>query len=109
MQENPYPYIKNCDIYVQPSYEEAHPLSVIEAQILQRPVVSTRTAGGQSLVRDGINGILTDITAQSLAEGIIKLSTDKDVREKMRKNLKTIDYAAKDKEFKEKWALLLGD
>lgn len=109
MQKNPYPYIKLCDIYVQPSYEEAQPLSIIEAQILLRPVVSTKTAGGKALIQDGINGILTGINAQSLAEGITRLFNDVPLREAMTGELEKIDYTEKEKRFKEQWSRLLGD
>lgn len=39
---NPYPYIKACDIYVQPSRYEGKAVTVREAQILGKPVVITR-------------------------------------------------------------------
>ncbi len=38
---NPYPYIKNCDLYVQPSLSEAYCTTVIEAKILNKPIVMT--------------------------------------------------------------------
>ena len=109
MQENPYPYIKACDIYVQPSYEEAQGLSIIEAQVLLRPVVSTRTAGAKSLIQNGVDGILTDITPSALADGIERLMNDETTRHRMQTVLQSIDYAQKEKEFKKKWAELLSD
>lgn len=107
MQENPYPYISVCDIYVQPSREESQGLTIIEAQILLRPVVSTRTVGGQTLVQDGVNGLLTDIDAESIAKAIGQLSMKSELRKQMESNLKMIDYKAKELEFKENWAKLL--
>ncbi len=41
-QMNPYPYIKACDIYVQPSRYEGKAVTVRKAQILGKPVVITR-------------------------------------------------------------------
>lgn len=107
MQENPYPYISVCDIYVQPSREESQGLTIIEAQVLLRPVVSTRTVGGQTLVQDGVNGLLTDIDAESIAKAIGQLSMMSELRKQMESNLKMIDYKAKELEFKENWAKLL--
>ena len=107
MQSNPHPYMVACDIYVQPSREEAHPLSIIEAQILYRPVVSTRTAGGKSLVKDGINGLLADIDAVSLADTILRLANDIDARKRMQCALEAINYEAKEQEFRQKWEQLL--
>ena len=107
MQENPYPYIKSCDIYVQPSREESQGLTIIEAQILLRPVVSTRTVGGLSLIQDGVNGLLSDINASSLANVIQRLANDAPLREKMQHALEVIDYEEKERVFKQSWAKLL--
>ncbi len=75
-QPNPYPYIAGCDIYVQPSYEEAQPLAIMEALILGRAVVSTETVGGITLLENGKKGILTPFTGEGLAAGIEPLLRD---------------------------------
>lgn len=107
MRENPYSYIKSCDIYVQPSREESQGLTIIEAQILLRPVVSTRTVGGLSLIQDGVNGLLAEIDASSLADTIQRLANDAPLREKMQHALEAIDYEEKERVFKQSWAKLL--
>ena len=107
MQKNPYPYIKACDIYVQPSREEAHPLAIIEAQVLCKPVVSTKTAGGRALVEDGATGALTEIDAQALADGIMKLAGDAGLCEDMSRKLAQIDYDEKAQRFRRQWSALL--
>ena len=76
MKENPYPFMRACDIYVQPSYEEAMPVTIIETIKLQKPVVTTATVGGKKLVSEK-TGVVTEISAKALADGIIKLMTDK--------------------------------
>lgn len=107
MQSNPYPWIASCDIYVQPSYEEAHPLSVIEAQILCRPVVSTATVGGKHLVEDGINGLLSEINENDLAVKIEKLMNDSELKNNIINNLKKIDHSKEFDEYKASWEKLL--
>lgn len=107
MQDNPYPYMKACDIFVQPSREEAQGLTIIEAQILCRPVVSTRTAGGLALVRPGETGLLADIDPSALADAIKKLSNDAVLRKHMETLLSKVDYEAKQRRFREQWAALL--
>lgn len=109
LQDNPYPYIKHCNIYVQPSYEEAHPLSIIEAQILARPVVSTATAGGKSIIEDGINGIIAEIDLQSLSDKIYRLAKDREMRVQFEKELSKNDYKEDYIRFRKQWAILLGD
>ena len=44
-KENPYPYMKNCTVYVQPSYQEGFCVATFEAKILQIPVVVTDVPG----------------------------------------------------------------
>ena len=107
LQENPYPYIKNCDIYVQPSYEEAHPLSIIEAQILGKVIASTATVGGKSIIRDGENGVIADSNAESLAYKINSIYQDKDLQNTIHDNLAKIDYSKDHQRFKNDWEKLL--
>ena len=107
--DNPYPYIKGCDIYVQPSYEEAHPLSLIEAKILCRPIVTTATAGGKSVVEDGKTGSISEIDPESLAHKIKELSEKESLRKEYSDNLSKIDHEEEFVRFCEKWATLLGD
>lgn len=81
--DNPFGFMKNCDIYVQPSYEESYGRTIKEAIILGCPVVSTATVGGKTLVRDKENGILTEINAEALAEGIKTLIDNEALRTKL--------------------------
>ena len=72
-KDNPFPYMRKCVIYVQPSYEEAQPLVLLEAMALGKPIVSTKTVGGKIILQEGQKGVLTDFTGESLAEGILSL------------------------------------
>lgn len=109
LKENPYPYIKNCDIYVQPSYEEAHPLSIIEAQMLCKVVVSTATAGGKSIITDEKNGIIAEINPESLAEKIQYILENKDLENGIKKELEQKDYSKEYDKFCGKWEKLLEE
>ena len=107
MQTNPYPYIASSEIYVQPSYEEALSLAILEAQILCMPIVTTKTVGGLSMIRDGINGVLVDINETSLAEGVAYLINNAEKRRNLIEELKKIDYEILREQYKERWNLLL--
>ncbi len=109
MQKNPYPYMAVSDIYVQPSYEEALSISMLESQILCIPMVSTKTAGGLAMVKDGINGYLADIDAKALAAAIEKMITNSDERTKMREYLSSIDYSKEQSRYENDWRKLLED
>lgn len=72
-KKNPYPYIKNCDIYVQPSRHEAFGLVVLEAKILKRPIVCTDFDGADEQIVNGVNGVIvpvldTDALSRELAD-----------------------------------------
>lgn len=108
LKENPYPYMKNCDIYVQPSYEEAHPLSIIEAQMLCKVVVSTATAGGKSIITDEKNGIIAEINPESLAEKIQYILENKELKNKIINTLEQKDYSKEYDKFRGKWGSVLG-
>lgn len=60
-KSNPYPYIKNCDIQVQPSRHEAYPLVIMEAKILRKPIVCTDFDGADEQIDNGVNGIIVPV------------------------------------------------
>ena len=67
-RDNPYPYIKKCDLYVQPSRHEAFPLTIMEVKTLCRPILGTDFAGASEQIINNINGMIApanDINALS--------------------------------------------
>lgn len=109
MQSNPYPWINTCDIYVQPSYEESYSLTIKEAQILNKPVISTATVGGKYLVKNGENGILSEMTPEALAESIKKLIADVPLRTKIEDNLRDIDHSQEFYKYASAWKGILEE
>lgn len=107
MLDNPYPYIANCDIYVQSSYEEAHPLAIIEALILNIPVVTTNTVGGNALIKDSFHGVVVEKEGSLMAKAILQLWNDDCQYRKIQGNLKNIIYLNSFGVYQEKWKNLL--
>lgn len=70
---NPYPYIRACDLYVQPSRYEGKCVSVIEAQILGKPVVITDYPTASSQLEDGVDGVIVPMDNEGCAGGIAEL------------------------------------
>lgn len=95
-KDNPYPYIAAADIYIQPSYEEAQPLVLLEAMALGKPIVSTKTVGGTTILKDGEKGVLTDFNGQAIANGIMTLINSPDVRHSF-ENIYTLEDNKKEK------------
>jgi glycosyltransferase involved in cell wall biosynthesis len=73
--DNPFPIMKQCDIYIQPSYEEAFGRTIKEALILGKKIVSTNTAGGREILGNNQYGLITTIDAQGLADGIMAVQS----------------------------------
>lgn len=106
-KENPYPYIKACDIYVQPSRYEGKSVAVREAQILNKPVVITNFETSKSQLTDGFDGIIVPMNNEQCAEGIYKVIKDKKLQQKLIDNTKITDYTNK-QELEKIYALLEG-
>lgn len=92
-KENPYPYIKACDIYVQPSRYEGNAVTVREAQMLGKPVVVTNYPTAASQIQDGIDGIIVPLDNKGCAEGIARFLQDKPLQERITTYLQTHDYS----------------
>ncbi|MFD0588423.1 glycosyltransferase [Paenibacillus sp. GCM10027627] len=73
LKENPYPYIEQCDIYVQPSKFEGKSIAIDEAKILAKPIIVTNFSTARDQIRDGINGLIAPMDADSLAKTIAGL------------------------------------
>lgn len=89
-RENPYPYILNCDILVQPSRYEGKSVVLDEAKILCKPIVVTN----YPTVIDQINekeGLVTEISADEIALGVEKMF-DENVRKRYSNYLNSREY-----------------
>lgn len=75
-KENPYPYMKAADIYVQTSRYEGYCLTLAEARMLNIPCVTTNFDVVYAQMIDGENGLVVDMTPEAVADGIIRLATD---------------------------------
>lgn len=74
VKQNPYPYIKMSDIYVQPSRHEGFCLSLKEAIILKKNIVSTNFSGASEQLKEyGEKYIICDDSSTNIANSIIKM------------------------------------
>ena len=91
-KSNPYPYIKACDIYVQPSRYEGNSVTVREAQILCKPVVVTDYPTARNQIDDGINGVVVPLENEDCAKGISRLLNDVSLIRSLSANLSAGDF-----------------
>ena len=85
-------YYAAADLLVLPSIDrsEGFGLVLLEANASGKPVVASKVGGIPEVVRDGYNGLLVDhLDVDGLAEAVILLLEDDELREKMGRNGRT--------------------
>ncbi len=92
MQKNPYPYIRQADLYVQPSRFEAFGLTILEAMILGKAVLATDTMGAHEIINDGKNGLICDVPGKGMAGQIKELILDLKKLAKLERAVRKIDF-----------------
>ena len=93
VKSNPYPYIKGCDLYIQPSRYEGKAVTVREAQILHKPVVITNFATSASQLQDGYDGIIVPMKNEECAMKIVELLKDEKRMNQLIDNTYKNDYS----------------
>ena len=93
---NPYPYMKACDLYVQPSRYEGKAVTVTEAQILGKPVMITNYTTAKSQVYNRINGYISESGPKGIADGIEKLTNNKILLKHIEENCNNRDFSNTD-------------
>lgn len=89
---NPYPYIKACSLYVQPSRYEGNSVTVREAQMLCKPVVVADYPTAASQIRSGEDGVIVPLENAACAEGIVRVIRDTQLQSNLIQFLKAHDY-----------------
>lgn len=88
VKKNPYPYIKKCNVYIQPSRHEGYGIAIAEARILEKPIVATNLNCIQEQIINNQNGILCNFNAKEFCTKIEDLLSNKNLIEKIKENLK---------------------
>ena len=91
-KDNPYPYMRACDLYVQPSRYEGKAVTVREAQLLGKPVVITDYVTSGSQLEDGVDGLIVPMDNAGCAAGIAALLRDPARMQRLSENCAKRDY-----------------
>lgn len=83
LKDNVSPYLHNADIFVLPSLWEGMPITLIEAMATGLPIVATEVGGIPDMISNNISGLLTDTNPENIAEALLKLTRDPELREKL--------------------------
>lgn len=84
---NPYPYFKNCDLYVQTSRHEGYVTTVTEAKIFSRPIICTNVSGANEQIFSGYTGDVVEVSAEKIENKIKYLIENNEKRKMYTENL----------------------
>lgn len=90
-KDNPYSYMKQCDLYVQPSRHEGYVITLVEARTLCLPIITSDIPSAHEQIIDGINGYIVPLDAKSFADKIEELYMNRNLLEL------TVNYLKKHK------------
>ena len=88
-KSNPYPYMKCCDIYVQTSRFEGFGLTIAEAKILNKLIITTNFDTVHNQIVDLKNGVIVDMEEQAISKAIIDLIKNKYLKSYILNHLKS--------------------
>lgn len=100
LRSNPYPYIKQSDIYAQPSKFEGKSIAIDEAKILSKPILVTNFSTAKDQIEDGKNGLIVEMDSSSVARGIMRLIDDRDLRSKLIHHLSNENFGTEEEIYK---------
>lgn len=103
-------WYQKADIAVIPTIAcEGTSLSCIEALAVGCAVVSTNVGGLPDLVYDGMNGLLVDPDARSIAAAINRLIVDHELRERLQKSAYETAHHFELRSWRARWADVLHE
>lgn len=86
VKTNPYKYIKNCDIYVQPSRFEGYGITIAEAKALNKPIVASNIPEFKEQLINNKTGLIAS-SNDEFVKNIIKLIENKEIKYTLKRNL----------------------
>ena len=87
--QNPYKYLKEADIFVCSSRIEGLSSTVIEAAVLDKPIITTLCSGMRDILGDdNTNALIVPNHTYNLYKGLKKLILDENLRKVFQENIK---------------------
>lgn len=95
-RNNPYCFMRECNIYVQPSYTEGYSTTICEAGMLGKAIVGTKPSGGiYDQLTDGEDGLIVDATVDGLTDGIRLLIENTSLRQQFEEKIRKKNFQGK--------------
>lgn len=93
IQQNPYPYIKEADLFVLTSSWESYGMVVMESLILKTPVVAGYYPALPEILSDNETGIIAENNEDGIFNAIYRVMTDKALYERLKKKCCQYEYS----------------
>ncbi len=106
-KSNPYPYIAECDFYVQPSRFEGKAVTVCEALVMKKLVVLADYMTAKSQIQNGVDGVILPQENDEFAKGLVEFIKDCEIQHKIQEYVEKHDYTCRSEA--EKLDLLGGE
>lgn len=84
---NPYPYMKQCDLYVQPSRHEGYCITLSEARCFNNPIVTTNFTGANEQLINRETGLIVNFDEEEMYKAVKELLDNEILRNKIIINL----------------------
>ena len=80
LKENPYPYIRQASLLVQPSRYEGKSIVIDEAKILAKPILLTDFSTAKDQIDNEVDGLIVEMNAEAIATGVQRFLEDEKFR-----------------------------
>lgn len=84
---NPYTFMKDCDLYMQPSKHEGYCITLGEARCFDNPIVTTNFTGANEQINNETTGLVCDISEDGIYNSIKRLLDDEELYITIKNNL----------------------
>lgn len=86
-QQDPLGYVAKSHVFALPTYHEGFSLALVEACMLQMPIIATDVGGNPEIIRDEETGLLVKAKdVDTLLKAMLELYNNKDLRTRIAKN-----------------------
>ena len=86
-KRNPYPFMKECDIYVQSSRHEGYCITLAEARCFNNPIITTNFTGANEQIRNEKTGLIVNFNQDEMYMAIKRIIKDRELRDYIGNNL----------------------
>jgi glycosyltransferase involved in cell wall biosynthesis len=93
-KDNPYPFMKQADIYVHATRFEGKSIAIEEAQILGKTIVASDCTGNTEQIKSGYDGVLLTLNVENLVRELERLIDEPGLQKEYAKHVleKKLEY-----------------